>query len=323
MARAGERRDERGAADRQDRTGRGGGERLGRLERLRRPEDAGGGLDRGEEAGVGFDEGVHPIDFLEETTRQATRAPCWPNVTEPQTNSPATRSSGRLTGWGKRTTSPTARRMMWAEVMPGRREPGGDLDRDLLHRLGDGLAGLRPGGGLAAAIDGRVDRLRRDRRHRQGQAGLALDVADPHGEAGDGQQVRGRGGLDELRVALQRGQPRRQVDQAGQGVAQLGQDPVDQAADELGLDLGERALGLGAAGAAEEMVDADQRQLDRPLQDARAGNGSGANIAMVVGEGSPLTYSSYVRCSTRTGSTLTRTRKAELSRVLHCRAKVS
>ena len=80
-------------------------------------------------------------------------------------------------------------------------------------------------------------------------------VADDHVEVDDHHHRLGRGSPDQLRLGLEAGDLRLHGHQGGEGAAQLGHASVEQAAQQLGLDVGEAPCGLVAAGATKQAVD--------------------------------------------------------------------
>ena len=72
------------------------------------------------------------------------------------------------------------------------------------------------------------------------------------------------------------------LDDVGEAVAHLAQQPLDEAADDAALDLGERADRLhGRAGAAEHVVDARHGRGQRDLEDAVARHRLGGELRQV------------------------------------------
>jgi hypothetical protein len=154
-------------------------------------------------------------------------------------------------------------------------EAHGDVDGHAGQPRGDGTRGLLRVGALAVgeqrvAADVLEDRL--EGGEGDAEAGGRLLGADAHVVRRDDDHVGGRCDLRELRVRLELHDARRRLHQRLEGVVELLEHPLHELAHEHGLDVGEGARGLTAlAGAAEQAVDRGHGDVQRELQDARAG----------------------------------------------------
>ena len=151
-------------------------------------------------------------------------------------------------------------------------ERDADLHRHGIHLLLDRERRPRVGGEAVRrlAVGERVQgRLQGGERQAQGAGGLLVTDAD--GEVADDDRLGGCGHLQELRVELHAADQRVHRREGVERVGQLVRHPLQQGADDAGLDLAERAEGLPrAAGAAEQPVDDGHDDAHRQLEDAGA-----------------------------------------------------